>query len=143
MAKKTHGSTISSELEKARSAVEELQISDFIETHKTEIFGRLKENYELAHSGKSEPESDLAFIADSLPLISAIIQVGSNKEVYLKACKWVQKSLPSANPSSVLSVLTFIYILEKGCKESSLDEASRETWENMRAAVKKSLTDHD
>jgi hypothetical protein len=141
MLKENNGPRSASELQKAQKAVEELQVSDFINTYKSEIFMRLEENYERAHSGKSEPESDLAFIADSLPLISAVIQVGSSKQSYDKACHWVQSSLPNANPAPVLSVLTFIYIVEKGYKEFSEDESKQGTWEKMSAAVKKSLKD--
>ena len=64
-----------------------------------------------------ECQSDMIFIAESLPIISAVIQVGSKLDNYRKAKEWVRGKLPDADPVSVLAALTFLYIVEMGREE--------------------------
>lgn len=123
----------------SEEAVELLQIDDFINTQKGEIFERLEAGY---RSTMNRPEADLLFIAESLPLISAIVNVGSTLNNFRQAVEWVKKELPYAEPVSALSALTFIFIVYKGHKAAldSGDEEKMKVWTKMRERVEALLS---
>jgi hypothetical protein len=138
----------------AREAVAQLGIEKFIDIHKEKMYGKI-ENYERMHcanlegseletceitAGKkkgSENKYDMIFIAENLPMIYGVIHVGSKLEDFEKANKWAKKLLPGADALSVLSSLTFIYIVDKGWKEfkDNKDEERRKLWEGIRSRV--------
>jgi len=123
------------ERERAVEAVEDyLQIDDFIESQKDVILKRLEEHYEHV---SDESEAPLLFIAEVLPLISGIVQVGSSVDNFRRAVGWTKACVPSADPGSFLTTLTLIYILEKGRQEFAYDEdeEKRVTWSRMAEAV--------
>ncbi len=86
----------------------------FIERHQKTIFDKLEHFYT-----EEEKDHEFAFIAASLPLISGIIHVGSTVDNYKNATEWIKKEqkMPNADPASVLSALTFIYLVNKGVDE--------------------------
>jgi hypothetical protein len=115
-------------------AVELLRIDNFIDAQKGEIFGRLENGY---RNTMNRQDADLLFIAESLPLISAIVNVGSTLTNFKTAADWVKQKLPDAEPVSALSALTFIYVIDKGYKAAQNlgDEDKRRVWTKMRERV--------
>ncbi|GET36550.1 hypothetical protein [Microseira wollei] len=106
-------------LEKAIEAVEEkLDVEDYIFEHIDLIYHKLEQcdlrAKKAENDGNQRYQCDMMFIAESLPVISAIIQVGSKLENYNSAKKWVRDELPDADAVSVLSALTFLYIVGMG-----------------------------
>lgn len=120
-------------------AVELLKIDGFIKAQSKEIFGRLESGY---RSTRTRAEADLLFIAESLPLISAIVNVGSSLENFRKAVDWAQIELHHAEPVSALSALTFIYVVDKGYKaaQESGDADSKNMWTKMKELVETLLS---
>jgi len=123
------------EFEKAQQAVEEqLNADGFIDSQKRTIFEKLEENY---LSVKDQDQAQLMFIAASLPLAAAVIHVGTTLEDFRRANKWVKESLPDADPVSILSTLTLIYIVNKGWQDAagSGDEHKKMVWNEMAGWV--------
>ena len=103
-------------VERAREVVvDQLKVDHFIESHQEEIYKQLEEN--ARRTREEGCEGKLMFMAESLPLISGIVHVGSSLENLTNATEWVRRLLPKADPVSILSALTFIYIVEKGAQE--------------------------
>ena len=126
-----------SKLDLAREAVEErLKINDFIKNNNVQLYGKL-EKCDLGV--KNQPESDLLFIAECLPLINGIVQIGSTLADFNGAIQWIREKLPDAVPVSILSALTFIYIVETAIKDDlvSKDAAKKEIWKRIHERVKK------
>lgn len=123
----------SRELEMAKEAVtEKLKLDGpdssgqdtFIQKHQEEIFDKLEHLYT-----NEERDHEFAFIAASLPLISGVIHVGSKVDDYREATRWIKedKNMPNADPASVLSALTFIYLVDRGVDECKKIDSSIET----------------
>ena len=111
-----------------------LKIGGFIDLHKDAIFRKLEEHHRQVGD---ESESPLLFIAEALPLVSGIINVGCTVENFREAVRWLKSYLPDADPFAILATLTLIYILEKGRDEfaDGEDEDRRVTWNRMAEAV--------
>ncbi len=106
----------------------------FIERHKEQIFEKLKHFYE------TEKGHEFAFIAASLPVISGIIHVGSKVDDYKEATKYIEEKIPNADPASVLSALTFIYLVDKGINDPTIKGRDKEeVWKNMQDLVNRVL----
>jgi hypothetical protein len=118
----------------SKEAVKRLQIDDFIKAQKKEIFERLEKGYRGA---ANRQDADLLFIAESLPLISAIVNVGSSLANFKEAADWVRETLPDAEPVSALSALTFIYVVDKGYQaaQASGDVEKENIWTRMQDRV--------
>lgn len=118
----------------SKEAVKLLQIDPFIEAQSHEIFERLEKGYRGA---ANRQDADLLFIAESLPLISAIVNVGSSLANFKQAADWVKQTLPEAEPVSALSALTFIYVVERGVRDAqaSDDTEKKNTWTKMQNRV--------
>lgn len=113
----------------------------FIEKHKQQIFNRLEDLY------KAEEQHELAFIAESFPLISGIVHLGSTVQDYRNATAWLtgtnpqQGNMPSTDPAAVISALTFVYLVDKGVKDPEIKGTDREdTWKKMDEIVTRILT---
>ena len=110
-------------LEDAKTAVRLLGIDDFIERNKKDIYDQLERCLllvaEAEQTGALDLPPDAAFIAEALPLISGIVNVGSNRDTFDKAAAWVQTLIPGANSGRLLSTLTFLYIVDQGRKDST------------------------
>jgi hypothetical protein len=151
--------------EKAETAVKTyLHVDDFIEKHSPEIYAWLERRYvesaqkrvkedtpsaaaeaitDLSSADEAEGLDDVMFIAESLPVISGIIHVGSRPNYFKDATEWIKKEFPDAdaNPASVLSALTFIYVVEKAQEyyKASGNEEKRRIWEHICKQVKNLL----
>jgi hypothetical protein len=118
--------------ENARLEVEKrLNAHDFMEKHAPEIFNRLKDVEVRAES--MGPEGNLFFVAECLPLVAAIVHVGSKPEDFGKARAWAQEKLPKADAVSALSALTFLNIVENGIRSATKANSNDlPVWQSMR-----------
>ena len=120
------------EFERAREAVEEhLKVKEFIENHEQDIYEKLEKFEESASVASREDEH--AFIAESLPLIEGIVQVGSTPKDFEKASGWLKGLLPQADPALALSALVLMYVVGRGHQRFSIQgsSAQRASWERM------------
>lgn len=124
---------------RALEAVEHLGIADFIEQQRTAIFKRLEQNF--LHSADQHDQTALLFIAESLPIASAIIQVGSTMENFQRTRTWIRETVPDADYVSIMSVLTLIHLVRKGYEAAlqSGDQQSKELWTKMLQGVRAAL----
>lgn len=146
------------ELEKAKQAVQTLGVDDFISDNEDLIYRKLEDCDIRAFKAQTIPsgdrcmegyECDMMFIADSLPIVTGIVHVGSTLNELNAAKGWVRNSVPDADPISVLSALTLVYIAEHGYQKYQQDntliknaedlgkDASRkEVWKRIYTRVK-------
>lgn len=164
-AKKANGNSIpeSTELKKAKEAVHTLGVDHFISANEDLIYRKLedcdirvfKAQQRTATMPGGDPcmegyECDMMFIADSLPIVTGIVHVGSTLKELTNAKKWVKDTVPDADPIAVLSALTLLYIAENGHQQYQEDDvlidgaddlgqdASRKkVWERIYGRVKK------
>lgn len=133
---------MSNQYEDADKATAKLGVANFIDDHKSEIYAKIEQYHEETLSLKPK-EQDANFIAQILPLINAIIMVGSTRDRLAEAKKWVGEELRqnSANPVDVLSGLLLIEVMKKGHDEfdNSENEEMRKTWNHIYKRVKKLL----
>lgn len=114
------------------AVVEELEVKEFFETHKEQIFARLEECDRIAQAAPTN--SSMTFIAESLPIIHSIIQVGTNRPTLHRASQWVRDTWgDETDPLITLSALLFIYVANEGAKEKKGDEG----WERINERVQK------
>jgi hypothetical protein len=135
-----------------------LNIAEFIDDNKDSITKHLKgfmektkskteteqeqeqKNQEQKNKDKNIPESvvpeSVEFFSEVLPFMSGIVNVGAQPEDYEKAkvevenrCKNENKGL-SGSVIYILSIYTFIYIVEKGLEE---DKGNKDMWEFFKA----------
>ncbi len=119
------------ELKKAKEAVEQLGVVKFINTNKALIYRKLEDceicvlkaqkNMLSGDSCTEGSECDTMFIADSLPIVTGIVNVGS--ETLNGAKEWVRDLVPDADPIALLSALTLLYLVENGRKEYEGDNS--------------------
>lgn len=118
----------------AKEAVEDyLQINKFIDANQKKIYEKLKK-YDSIVGDK--PESDFLFIAEGLPFINGIVQVGSTHKNFQEAIQWV-RGTSEAGAVPVLTALTFIYIVEKKANDPSIPESEKKIWNRICRRVKK------
>jgi hypothetical protein len=111
---------------------EELQVQEFFQAHREQIFRKLEECDQIAENAPIN--GDMIFIAESLPLINSIIHVGSDRATLARASNWVRETWgDEADPLIVLSALLFIYVANKGAEEKGNDE----TWKRIHERVEK------
>ena len=116
----------------------QLGIVEFLEQQQATILRHLKETFLRR---RNEEQAALLFIADSLPLASAIIQVGSTTVGFKRACDWVKGRSPDADHGNILTVLTLLYTVQRGCEAAlqSGDRPSQELWNEMSQKVNDAL----
>lgn len=102
----------------AEQAVQELGIRSFIDNHLKEITRRLEECESAAQN--APVDSDMLFIAMSLPILNGVIHIASNQRNLRKAMEWATKTWGGESdpgefdPISVLSALTLIFVVCEG-----------------------------
>jgi hypothetical protein len=130
-----HKQPETTEFEKPRIAVEDkLKVKDFIERHIDGILDRIEHSY---LNSKDEPAGHLTFIAECLPIVSFVVHVGSSRGDFKAATEWVHETLPDADPGSVLSALTFIYLVAQGRKRYSGNDETASVSEKEKRAKKR------
>jgi hypothetical protein len=122
----------------ADDAVKQLNIADFIRANEGAICGQLEQIdsrvSKAAEGNTLGLNSDADFIAQSLPLINGVILVGSNRQNINAATTWVKEQRPDADPISLLSTLTLVYIV-KQAREDACKDAEKEIAEQARASL--------
>ena len=127
--------------EKSEEAVERLKVKAFINRYKKEIFAKLEEL--SANSTITEAQSggqqDKNFLIQCLPIMSSIVQVGSNSQDLPAATAWVATKLPEVDAVTGLCSLTLVYLIEAGWQEykDSTNEKKRAVWETMHTRVRR------
>jgi hypothetical protein len=125
-------------VDRAKEAINRLDIGSFIEEHRAKILRSLEQKI-LCNRG--EDQAALLFIADGLPLASGVIQIGSSVAHFREAQDWVKETLPDADTGSFLSVLTLLYMVHRGCEVAlqSGNPSSQELWNEMSQRVQAEL----
>jgi hypothetical protein len=109
-----------------------LKAQEFIETHHNEIFKRLSDAEARARAREAGPEANVVFVAECLPFVAGIVHVGSQLDDFREARDWALEKLPYADAVSVLSALTFLYIVEKGLKSATKENSAElPVWRSM------------
>jgi hypothetical protein len=116
-----------------------LDLADFISIHQESLYAQLEQSYRPL---MAEPAAVMSFIANVLPSFGGIIIVGSSVNRFSAATAAVRQQLgPNADPVSVLSALTFIYVVRKGLDyyKANKSEQEQEIWLRMYASVQGAL----
>lgn len=119
-------------IKKSSEAVEDqLQCNGFISKHWGDIYQNLVDIYNKVAANQKEGR-EILFIAETLPIMSGIVHVGSSLKNFQKASKWVSGMIPDTDPAAILSALTFIYIVNQ-CKTNPPTESDKnpEIWERI------------
>ena len=121
------------------AVIDKLEIDGFIEDHWDEIEKRVldveRRVEEAKKEGKLEQGGNVIFVAECLPFVAGIVHVGSNLDKFRVARKWVDAELPNADAVSVLSALTFLYLVMEGKKKAEGDQEKVEKWEKIQCRV--------
>jgi hypothetical protein len=128
------------EADAANAAEYYLNLEDFFTRQKPLIYERLEHYDRIATDAGAN--SDMVFIAEGLPIINGIINVGSTQDALNEAIKWVKSKWGDmADPLLVLSALVFIYVVDRGALDHIHDEevAKHAAWERIRERVRRLL----
>jgi hypothetical protein len=125
-------------LESAKKAVELLGLEAFIKDNKAPIYQQLEECDERVKEGPRGLDPDAAFIAQSLHMISGVIQVGSSRAHFDEAALWVQSPPAHAEPTSLLATLVLVYVVDQGWHDAnaSNNEAKKAQWNSIHQRAK-------
>jgi hypothetical protein len=120
--------------EQADTAVaDKLKIDGFIEEHWDEIEKRVLDvESRVAGMGQG---ANVIFVAECLPFVAGIVHVGSTLDKFRDAKKWVEAQLPHADAVSVLSALTFLYVVDKGKELAKADPEKLKKWQSIQRRV--------
>ncbi|MBU7585014.1 MAG: hypothetical protein KAF91_19255 [Nostoc sp. TH1S01] len=139
------------ESKKATEAVKILGIVDFISSNEhlidrkledcdVRVFQAQKRTVKMQSGDRycmEGSECDMMFIADSLPIVTGIVHVGSTVKELNDAKKWVKSIVPDADPISVLSALTLLYVAEHGYEKYQPDNTFIEGAEDLGEDAKR------
>lgn len=122
-----------------------LKIDDFIDKHEEQIFTKLEEcdqNIMTAlEKGQIDQSQDFVmFMCQALPLISSIIQIGSSLKALNEATDKIREKLSDIDAVSVLSALTFAYIVEVKVWGEFKSSEKEKQWNRIRNRVQKLAT---
>lgn len=124
-----------------KTAVEKLGVEKFIEVHgKDQIFPKLEDCDK--HAENAKVDSDMMFIALSLPVINGIIHIASNPTNLKKAMGWVYENwtkvadVDDPDAISILSALTLLYVSIKGEEANREEPDKKEIWQRILQRVK-------
>lgn len=108
-------------VEIANNAAQILGVGGFLENHRHHIVSKL---IEFDKTVRAQNQGDGAFIAQSIPLINAIINIGSSTEQYRATLKYIKEAwggnegdIDDPDAISILSGLIFLYLVEFEKKE--------------------------
>jgi hypothetical protein len=124
-------------LQSAKDAVDRLGLTDFIKDNKAAIYRQL-EDFTHVTKGPIGLDPNAAFVAQTLPLASGVIHVGSSRTNFDKAALWVQNQSAHAQPNSVLPTLVLLYIVHQGWQDArdTHDEKKKAQWESIYERAK-------
>jgi len=87
---------------------------------------------------KSAAQSaNIVFFAECLPYAAAIVHTGTSLSDFVKAKEWAREGQPAHTDAvSVLAVLTFIYLVERGTQLSKgRDDQKFQKWQSIKRRV--------
>jgi hypothetical protein len=118
--------------ERARFAVEEqLKLTEFVRDHRPQIYDLIAGGEPLLPAADSAVDSGGSMVAWVLPLAARVALAGSSEADFRRAVAWVRAALPAADPVSVLSALTLIYLAHHGQEEASADPHRVQLWQRI------------
>ena len=83
---------------------------------------------------------DSLFIATSLPIANAFIHYATSLDALNHARRWARERWPDEDdPTSMLAVLTLMYIVAAGLKAFKGDPLKREVWERIDQRIENTL----
>jgi hypothetical protein len=120
-------------LKNAEEAVRLLGLEGFIKDNKAPIYQQLEDCDERVKVGPSGLDPDASFIAQSLHMIGGVIHVGSTRAHFDEAAVWVKRPHAHAEPTSLLSTLVLVYVVDQGWRDAnaSNDEAKKVRWNSI------------
>jgi hypothetical protein len=125
-------------LQTATTAVEMLDVRPFVRKYIEPILSKLEECEQDAAS--SPVNSDMMFLALTLPVINGVIHIASNPKALRESMAWVtekwQEPHGDPDPISLLSALTLIYIVVEGWNRYKDDATKSQVWRSMLNHVK-------
>lgn len=128
------------------AAVTKLGLASFLQQHAEQIYARLQQFDAVVMTESTadvaavfKGDRDTLFLAESLPFVNSVIQVGSPNAQYIQAIEWMRKVMPDAAPVSILTGLVFLYIVEAGTErfKTHADPAVQEAWMRIGERAKK------
>src|SRR5690349_3317554 len=124
---------LSTVVEDARKAVENLGLGDYINSNRVKIFGMLEKFEQDAQKldlyRKNSPDEDFAHDIEVLGRTTA--SLGSTKENYDKTIESVKKDFSAESPDKVLGALVSIHLVTEGFKACSQDPVNGGLWTSM------------
>jgi len=127
-------------LEKARVAVEEqLDLTEFVRTYRPRLYDLITSCEDPLSAADCDVDSGSSMVTAALPLTARIVLAGSSEVDFRRAVAWVSAVLPAADPVSVLSALTLIYLVNQG-REGALGDPDRaQVWQRINCEVESLL----
>jgi hypothetical protein len=126
-------------LERARVAVEEqLNLTEFVRDHRSQIYDLIASWGTPPALADCDVDSDGGMVAAVLPLAARIALAGSSEADFRRAVAWVSAALPGADPVSVLSALTLIYLAHQGQEDAS-DPHHAHIWQRINREIESLL----
>jgi hypothetical protein len=127
-------------LERARFAVEEqLNLTEFVRDHRPQIYDLIASWEPLLSAADCDGDSGGGMVAAALPLAARIALAGSSEADFRRAVAWVGAVLPAADPVSVLSALTLIYLVHQGREDASADPHRAQIWQRINCEIESLL----
>jgi hypothetical protein len=102
--------------QQAQMAVEDkLGLRPVIDTYEKDFLDTLVDAHK--HARGVLGDSNVAFFADVIPWVASLIQVYVTQPNFLDAIEWVRAEFRgTTKPISILTVLTTIYLIQRGCE---------------------------
>lgn len=127
-------------LGKARVAVEEqLDLTGFLRDHRSRIDDLIVNCEAPPAAADCDADSGASMAAAALPLAGRILLAGSSPADFRRAVEWVGAILPAADPVSVLSALTLIYLVDRGRASAWGNPNRAQAWERIDREIESLL----
>ena len=90
-----------------------------------------------AQAKHADDSATVDFFAECLPYAAAIVHAGSTSENFIEAKVWAKREHPLeyADEVSILALLTFVYLVDKGVaksQEAEYPEENRKKWKDIK-----------
>jgi hypothetical protein len=122
-----------SEFETAKETVKNLELVDFIQSHKPLIYEKIRDCEERV--SREPAHGDMTFIATCLPIAAGIIHMGTKLDSFKKAQEKLSAQLRLPDSTSVLSALTLLYVVHTAWEDNKGDPV----WERIHNRVQRFL----
>jgi hypothetical protein len=125
----------------AKTAVDHLGVAEAIRRESERegsdsLFTRIEECDTFAEA--APVNSDMMFLALSLPIANGLIYFATNRERLRRAREWAARNWPGQDdPISTLAALTLIYIVKSGWRTFKSDPEKAPIWSRINTRVEK------